>query len=230
MKQNLLHTIGLCLLALLLALVGRESYHAYMGAFSTANSAGHEYYYDMLSSKINRRIVIWMIISALIPIGTMIWSKKFSLQSTIISFAGGLLVSWYAHTYLKDGFVWWSSAFLFTFNMLFLIALVGIFTLWLYVVWAKIYSYITKTSITSRYDILFALGFGLAAFCIINYLLIFLNLFYPILAWAQLIAAIYLVFWKSQTERQQANDIITQSVKLLWNDSVRSYIITYHYI
>lgn len=202
-------TIGIGLLVLVLALFWYEAYGAYM--------LNHQYYYSMFEGK-NWWIVIWMIISALIPISVIFLSRSFSFKNFSIALALGLLVSSYAHTILKGWVIGWVGKFLLTFNTIFFIALIAVFVVSIYCIGAKVYEYILKQTIKDRYDILFALGFWLAVFVIINYILIAFNIFHPIVTWLELCLALYLV-WKSSTERSQAVSIMNQSGQFFFSHS-----------
>jgi hypothetical protein len=213
MKLSLWHTLWVSLLWLVLALVWYEAYNAYM--------IGHTYYYDMFTSS-NGWIIFWMFAAAALPLLTIFFTKKFSLKNTFIALGLGLLISGYAHAFFKGGMVGnWS--FIYTFNMLFLMALISSFVVGLYSLGAKLYQYILKQKITQWYDIFLSLGFGLAVFVVVNYILILLQLFYPILIRAQLLGMVVLVF-KSQQERKQASEITALAAKIFTTDSIRSWV------
>ena len=210
--SSLRHTLGVVFLCLIVMLVWFEAYSAYM--------VEHPYYYSMISSISNRKIVSRTIVAALFPLGWIFASKSFNFKSTMIWLGLWLLVSSYSHSYLKGGVVWWSWVFFLTFNTIFLIVLGSFFIVWLYCLWECIHRYVIQQKSKERRDVLLSLWFGLAVFMIINYILILLNIFYPILAWAQLIWIGYLIR-NSQDIRIQADKIISQSGSFFFSDSPR---------
>ena len=68
--------------------------------------ANHSYYKDMFASWDNRKILIWAILSALIPLYTIVKAKKFSLKKLFVwQLPLGLLVFSIAMTIIKEGIV-----------------------------------------------------------------------------------------------------------------------------
>lgn len=209
MKPSLLKVIGTWLLLFTLVVWAYEAYGAYM--------MNHTYYYDMFSST-NWWIIVWMIISALIPLWLIYTRRLVKLSSVSLALSIGLLVSWFAHTSLKWWLGWGSGTFFFIFNTVFLTALIGIFISWVYILGAKIYHMIIREPIRQRHDLLLSLWFWIAVFSVFNYLLIFFHLFYPIVARAQLFLMIYLIRqWKE--ERSLANIIVNDCGKVLFTSS-----------
>lgn len=172
------------LLALILWLVWYEAYHAYM--------INHTYYYTMLADGNNWSIVLWFLILSLLPVWVLLWSKKQSLSTLSWSIVGALIISWFVHTTVKWWLVWSAGSFIFLFNMIVLLWISIIFFGGVYTIWHKIYTYLTKSEISNRSDILLSLGLWLWIFLFLNYILVITQLFYPIIAWIQLF-----VLWSS---------------------------------
>ena len=166
-------------LALILWLVWYEAYHAYM--------INHTYYYNMLADGNNWSIVLWFLVLSLIPIGTLMWSKKRTLSYLSWSIVGSLLLSWFVHTTVKWWLVGSAGSFIFLFNMIVLLWFAIIFFGGLYTIWHKIYTHFTQSKISHWSDILLSLWIGLWLFLLLNYVLVVVQLFYPIIAWIQLI-------------------------------------------
>jgi hypothetical protein len=91
MKQK----IFLALSIFLLTILGVSVYSEFM--------ANHTYYNDMFQSRSNRKMIIRMAISALIPLGYIFWSKTFSAKSFFLKWIpAGLLVSSTAFILIKE--------------------------------------------------------------------------------------------------------------------------------
>lgn len=189
------------LLALILWLVWYEAYHAYM--------INHTYYYTMLADGNNWSIVLWFVVLSLLPIWVLLWSKKQSLSTLSWSIVGTLLLSWFVHTTVKWGLVGSAGSFIFLFNMIVLLWISIIFFGGLYTIWHKIYTYLTKSQISNRSDILLSLWIGLWVFLLLNYILVVAQLFYPILAWIQ-----FIILWWSI--RYYKKDLINTKDVLHW--------------
>ncbi len=104
---------------------------------------------------------------------------------------GSLILSWFVHTSLKGWLVWSTGSFIFLFNTIVLLILIIVFFGGLYTIGTKIYHYIFKKEISDWTDILLALWLGLGLFLLINYILIIIQLFYPIIARLQFVALWY---------------------------------------
>lgn len=181
--KSILSSVWSVILVLLLALIWYEAYHAYM--------INHTYYYDMLADSNNRSIVIRFIVLSIIPLGTLLWTKSISSSKIGRSIVMSLILSGFVHTSFKWWLVWSSGSFIFLFNTIILLALVIIFFGGLYAIGSKIYHFIIKQEITQWNDILLALWFGLWLFLLFNYVLIVLQLFYPIVSRLQFIGLWY---------------------------------------
>lgn len=213
--RSFIQTVGVWLLALVLALVWYEAYHAYM--------INHTYYYDMMANGSHRWIIFWMLVSAMIPVWTLLWKKSCSPRTTGIALWIGLIVSSFAHTSLKWWLWWGSGTFFFLFNTLFLLALIVVTVWWLYMRGAWLYQHIIRRSLDDRSDVLLSLGTGLATFVTLNYLLIFLWVFYPVFAWLQIAWLLWMI--RSQPSiRQTTAAIIDESIQPLRQSSWESWI------
>lgn len=200
MRQHI-WTIGWILLALILWLVWSEAYHAYM--------INHTYYYTMLSDSKNRSIVLRFLVLSLIPLGSLLWSKKTSLSTLSWSIIGSLVLSWFVHTTVKWWLVWWAGSFIFLFNMLVLLSLVIVFFWGIYILWNKIYTSFIKSEISNWSDILLSLWIWLWVFLLFNYILVLIQLFYPLIAWIQLI----ILWWSIRYYRK---DFLSTKEILQW--------------
>jgi len=181
--KPILSTIGSIVLVWLLALIWYEAYHAYM--------INHTYYYDMIKDSNNRTIILWFILLSIIPIGVLVWKKTISVTSLSRSLLSSLLLSWFVHTSLKGWLVWSTGSFIFLFNTLVLLSLIIVFFWGIYAIGTKIYHYFLKRDLSDWTDILLALWFGLGAFLLLNYLLLILQLFNPIITRLQFVALWY---------------------------------------
>lgn len=185
-KENL-GIVWWWLLAIVLALVWYEAYHAYM--------INHTYYYGMLWDSNNWKIVLWFMALSFIPLWTLFWSKSNSWSKFWRALAWALLLSWFIHTSVKWWLIWSAWSFIFLFNMLVLLAIVVVFFWWIYALWTKIYTTISKSELKNRSDILLSLGIWLWSFLLFNYILVVIQLFYPIIAWLQLLILWWLIWY-----------------------------------
>lgn len=188
---SFLKTAGSVLLTLLIAAIGYEAYHAYM--------INHTYYYDILTTADNWKIIIRFIIIWTIPAFFLFWKKKFSLSSRWRSLLWILIVSGYIHSAYKWGLVGSTGLLIYLFNMIILLAIVVIFFGGIYTIGYQLYRLWFKQPLRSLTDILLAGGMGLGAFLLINYILLLVHLFYPIMAWIQFIGLGYSIWYGKKT-------------------------------
>ena len=91
MKQKIFLGLGIFLLTIL----GISVYSEFM--------ANHTYYNDMFASRANRKMIIWMLISAAVPVAYIIWNKNFSIKNFLLKWLpAGLIVSSTAYLLLKE--------------------------------------------------------------------------------------------------------------------------------
>jgi len=71
--------------------------------------ANHQYYYKMMGLWSNRKLIIWSIISAAIPLAYVFWNKKFSLKLFLGTLFVGLMVFSTVHVGVKSGVWIWAG-------------------------------------------------------------------------------------------------------------------------
>lgn len=193
----------------MLGLVWYEAYHAYM--------LNHTYYYDMLATSNNRKIILWFIVLALIPVATLLRKKKtINLKQTGRAIIVAIILSWFVHTSYKWWLVWSTWSFIFLFNTVVLLSLIIIFFWGIYIIGTKLYEHFTKKTTSNWSDILLSLWLWIGIFLFINYILVLAQLFYPVLAWIQLGFLAYIV-WSKNSVLSTTSSIITESLNTIYN-------------
>lgn len=150
----------------------------------------HQYYSSMFASSANRWLLIRWIISAIIPLSYIIYSKSLNLKNLLITTVVGLFLYSISFVAIKDdslNVAWF---------VILLINVLIIFGLWLYsviartAVWSWIMQKVVKISTTRRQDMLLSFGLWLGAMMAIVHLLIVAHIFYPIASWL-----LFIVWW-----------------------------------
>lgn len=201
--KSLWSSIGVILLTVIIGLVGVEAYHAYM--------INHTYYYDMISSFAYWKLIISFMIISLLPIWVIFKKKVFSLSYLAWSSLVMMLLWGFIHVGAKGGLVGTTGSVLFLINMIILLGLIGIFLWWLYTGWALLYRKYINSNFTTWSDILLSLWGGLGIFLLLNYILVFTQLFFWPLAWLQLIGMGYLL-WSQKAIWKDTSLIMTASI------------------
>lgn len=197
-------------LALLIFVVGYEAYHAYM--------LNHTYYFSMLESGKNWWIIFWMIVCGLIPVATIVWKWRLSLKHISIAALIAIVLSGIIHSSYKGGSVGggWMVQIFYT---LLLIAFIGLMLLATYTLGAWLYERFLRKKVSTRYDVLFVTGIGLCVFLLLNYILVLVHLFYPLLAWLQ-VAAVGFLIYKRRDLCQKAVPLIESMGAIFQKESV----------
>jgi hypothetical protein len=112
MKQKIFLGLGIFLLTIL----GVSVYSEFM--------ANHTYYNDMFKSRDNRKMIIWMAISAFVPLAYIFWSKNFSAKNFLLKWIpAGLVVSSTSFLLIKESIFGSTGLIILCFNTLLVYAL-----------------------------------------------------------------------------------------------------------
>ena len=198
---------------------------AFLGIFGTLilreYMANHTYYYDMLSTSTNFYVIIATLVSAAIPLGYMLYKKNASLKGvTRATWIGlvvyGILYASIREDILGSGMIMWvvNSALVFWLSVFILCGLAALGT--------YIYKRLYQNAEWSWKSIILSFGIGFGLFTIFNYVLILLNVYYPIVNWLQLVALGVLVRYQRNTLREIGTHI-NLSIRSLYTKNRTGY-------
>jgi hypothetical protein len=170
MKKKIFLLIGI----VLLSIFGISIFQEFL--------SNHTYYKNMFASRQNRKIVVWVIISTIIPLWYIIKTKVFSLKKFFVRIIPvTLLVFSIAHTILKGGIVGGSAGFIILCVNTLLLYFLGMFFI-LGVL--ALGTWISNTRIKFKefrwQEMIINFGIGLGILLLLIYVLSFVGLFYPI--------------------------------------------------
>jgi len=194
MKQKIFLGIGI----LLCSIIGFSIYSEFM--------ANHTYYYEMFSNRSNWKIIIRWILSLLIPLGYILWSKKASLKSFLIwRLPAWLTLFGIAHIIIKEWIVWSSWFVMLIINTLILYFLGLYIILGVTSVWHMINKYRVRLPQKRIQELFISFWIWLWAFLILIKLLATFTILYGVitrLIFIWLGVAIYFyrkeLFWYQQ--------------------------------
>jgi len=147
----------------------------------------HGYYQTLLENGTNRNIVLSGLLFSLLPWAYLVFGKKTKLLPLLLLFFIGLVFFGLVFTMSKWAVGW---SLMLGINSAILIILALFMFLSLTTAGTLIKKHIFSLETTSITDVLLSLWIGLSFFLLLNYLLINLNLFYPIVSWIQVLAMI----------------------------------------
>ena len=211
--KALWNSLWIILLTLFMWGVWIEAYHAYM--------MNHTYYYDMMSGWSNWQLIIGFSLIALLPLWVLFQKRVFTLKALGISTILMIIIWWFFHVVMKWGLVWTTWFVMFLINIILLLTIITIFLWGLYVWGAWVYKRYVKHTITSWADMMLAIGIGLWIFLLLNYILIFTQLFFPILARMQFAWFIRLL-WSQRSVWKETSAIVWWTIESL-RESELSY-------
>ena len=200
MKQK----IFLALMALIVFIGGRSVLSNFM--------VNHQYYSTMFASMSNRWMLIWAIVSALIPVWYIVYSKRPSLKNILIMLVSWLLVFSIAFVSIKDTL---NAAWL----VMLLINVSLIFGLWLYSILSRtsigsiLLRKIFKLDLDRRQNMLLAFWLGLGAMMVMVHFLVIAHIFYPILTRLLFVAGWVAIWYEKNRSLAQYNTIISTSLE-----------------
>lgn len=160
----------------------------------------HTYYQTMRADTSNLYIILANAICAFIPIWYIIRFKKKTLLWWISSILIWVIIYWILYTSIRDhilgtGMIMWPI------NMI-IVFFLWIITIWFcQIVWKWLYIKFLKLNITTTTDILLSFGLWFAGFLIVNYILILLNIYHPLLVVVIFAFMVYIV-WRNKNSLQ----------------------------
>ena len=173
MKKGLLKNVFLWLMIAVILIFGMEIFREFM--------ANHTYYKTMFADWANRKVVIWALISALIPIFYLLKSKKFSLWKFAISIFSWALLFWFINLIVKKSLVW-SGFLLYIVNEVLLFTLWTFFLVWTLAFWTRLSKLIFKFKENRIQEMFLNFWIWLWALMLLWQTLIWFWLFHPILS------------------------------------------------
>lgn len=174
MKKNIFLTLGIIILLVL----GYQVFNAYLGNHTyyrgTATDVG------MMGSGANRKVLIWSIVLALIPISYLLFMKKKTVKGFSIALFVGLFLYSVAAAAVKNailgpGFL----IMLFKYAILFII--IAYFIVGLLSTGTRIRKKLFGSHARTIEHVFLNIGLGLIAFCLVSMILILFHLFYGII-------------------------------------------------
>lgn len=230
MKQKIFLWIGIFLLTIL----GISVYTEFM--------ANHSYYNTMFASRENRKMIIWMIIATIIPIGYILRNKNFSTKNFLLKWIpSGLLLASISYILTKDSIFGSTGLIILCVNTLLVYGLGLYFLGWLLSIWTRISNKWINFKEIRRQEIAINFGIGLAVFLLLTKALIIFDLMYGIVARAILVSfgiAIYFnrkSLWKygeiigEMMESFQKKELKKDRTKRIWLLLIAISIIYYFY-
>ena len=198
MKQKIFLIIGI----LLLSFFGVSIYNEFM--------VNHTYYQTMLASRGNWKLVIWSIISVLIPIMYIIKSKVFSLKRFFVYIIPlTLMVFTTASTLVKDSIIGWSAGFIILmFNTLLIYFLGMYFIVGLAAFGTRISKKYIKFKEIRRQEMLINFWLWLGIFLLIIYVFSMVHLLQWAIMWIMFLGLGYMV-WAMKKDMLPYTSIIT---------------------
>ncbi len=178
MKQKIFLIVGI----ILLSIFGVSIYNEFM--------ANHTYYQTMLTSRVNRKLVIWAIVSVAIPIVYIIRSKIFSVKKFFLYILPAtVLVFTTAFTLVKDSIIGGSAGFIILMvNTLLLYFLSLYFILGITAFGTRISTKYIKFKETRRQEMLINFWIGLGIFLLIMYIFSMVHLIRGVVIWILFLA------------------------------------------
>ncbi len=172
--------------------------HLYYGwdAF-TSCSWGQGKGLDLLWKWANWSLVLWAVVTSLLPVWYMYFSKKISLIWLMWLFVWWIIayVIWF--TMMKDALLS-PGAIILIFNLLAVCAVIGFFIISITVLWNFIFKKLHWRTQDSMHDVFLQFTLGLIGFCITNIILLMLGVYYAAIVWLQIGLLIYLL-WKQKS-------------------------------
>ena len=169
MKQKIFLGMGIFLLTIL----GISVYSEFM--------ANHTYYNDMFKSRDNRKMIIWMWVSAMIPISYILWSKAFSAKNFLLKWIPAWLVlSSTAFLMIKESIFGSTGFIILCFNTLLIYSLGLYFLGWLLSIGTRISNKWIQFAEMRRQEMAINFGIGLGVFLLLIKVLLIFGLLYPL--------------------------------------------------
>lgn len=183
--------------------------------------ANHTYYYDMLSNASNFYIIIATLLSAAIPLCYMLYKKNASLKGLAWTTWIGLIVYGILYASIREnilgtGAVMWviNTALIFWLSVFMLAGLMSL--------GSTIYRRLYQNSWWNWKSIILWFGIGFAAFIVINYVLILLKVYYPIVNWLQIVLLGVLIRYQ-RTTLKSIGSHINNSIRTLHTNNRKGF-------
>ncbi len=204
MKKGLLEKIFLWLMIAVILLFGMEIFREFM--------ANHTYYNTMFADLTNRKVLVWALISALIPVFYLLKSKKFSLWKFTISIFIWALLFWLINLVVKQSLIG-SWFLLFIVNEILLFVLWAYFLVWTLAFWTRLSRLIFNFKENRIQEMFLNFWIWLWALMIIWQTLIWFGIFYNWLSWIIFLWLGFFIWYERDSMKLYSN--------ILW-DSINS--------
>lgn len=175
------------LLVVIVWLVSYEAYHAYM--------MNHTYYYDMMSKWKHRQLIFEFIGLSLIVLRSIFRTKTFKLRNLGIAILISIILWSFFHTGIKGGLANSTGAVIFFINMVIILAIISILFGGMFALGSRLFhNYLKeKLQLSSINQHIISLWIWLWVFLLVNYVLIFAQVFYPLVVWIEMILLGYCI-------------------------------------
>ena len=208
MKKGILKNVFLWLMIAVMLIFGMEIFREFM--------ANHTYYNKMFADRANRKVVIWALISTLLPVLYLLKSKKFSLwKFTIFLFLWALLF-WFINLWIKKSFIT-SWAIIYIINELLLFTLWAWFLVWTLAFWTRLSKLIFKFKENRIQEMFLNFWIWLWALMILWQTLIWFGLFHPVVSWIIFLGLWFLV-WYERLSMKEYSNMLWESINSLNNN------------
>lgn len=181
--------------------------------------ANHTYYYDMLKNTNNLYIILATFISAAIPVSYLLYRKNASIKGFARTTWIGLVLYGILYASIRDNILG-TGAIMRVINSLIIFWLSLFMIVGLYSVGARLYKRLYKDHNLHRKSLLLSFGLGFCIFVVLNYLLILIHIYYPLINRIQMI-------WLGVIIRK-SKDILSHTKGFL-NEQISSFFVTKKY-
>ncbi len=152
---------------------------------------------NLLGIGANRGLVFWAMLTTLLPVGYMYFAKRISLNKLVWLFVGGATLYIVGFTMIKDALIS-PGALILIFNLIVIFALLLFFLVSMTTLGNFVFKKLTWHAWDSMHDVFLQFTVGLIGFCVLNVLLLMLNVYFGIVIRGQVVALAYLL-WKKQS-------------------------------
>ena len=181
--------IFLGIMIFVLTIFGMETFSEFM--------KNHTYYVDMFNARDNRKIMIWVFVSAAIPVAYLLYNKLFSLKNFMKYIWIWLLLFTFIHTWVKAEILWWGFIMIII-NTLLMFFIWGYFMLWSLAVWTWMSDKIVKFKEDRVQEMFINFWIWLWVVLLFLYVLISFSVLFGIVSWAVFVFLWYMIYVQSR--------------------------------
>ncbi len=170
----------------------------------------HTYYLEMIWNSNNWTIALSWLFLSLIPWLYFVYAKKKKISTFLWLFFLWLILFWFVFTSVKWGVWWWLKLTINSFILFGIWTAMFILLTW---IWDVIKNKVLWLESDDIYDVLISLWLWLSVFLLLNYILINLQIFYPVVSWLQVIIAAC-ILWYQKDWLQNVRSILYDTMNV----------------